>query len=93
MAQFGTWQAILNATPKIVKRVRDTIIYLIAGSLGFTPILAPKFNLDAEAFAMWSGLAILFTKGISMLFGVTDAEAAVVQTAQDKLTEMDKEKP
>lgn len=65
---------IVRATPAIVKNIRATLIYTLAGSLPFATILAPKFGLAVVDYASWVGFAILATKALSMLFGVKDEE-------------------
>lgn len=79
---FGLGQ-LMQATPTIVKRLRDALLFMIGGSLAFVTILAPKFNVSPTDFAQWSGFAVLGVKGLSMLFGVPDEE--VLQKVQDKI--------
>lgn len=61
--------------PPIVKNIKAAATYFLAGVVAFTPILAPKFSLSAEDFAMWCGLGILSVNGFAKLFGVSDEEA------------------
>ena len=85
MTTFGLGQ-IMSTTPTIVRRLRAAIIYMIAGSLAFVTILAPKFGLSGEDYAQWCGFIILGVKGVSMLFGVSDDE--VVSEARAKIREI-----
>lgn len=79
---FGVTQ-FMQHTPTIVKRLRDAIIYLVAGSLAFVTILAPKFGVTPADFAQWSAFIILGVKTVSMMFGVSDDEA--LAQLQDKV--------
>lgn len=63
---------ILKETPKIVKRVRDAVIYTLAGSLTMSAEIAELIGTSAEKYGTMVGVAILLTKGVSMLFGVND---------------------
>ena len=63
---------ILNKTPAVIKHIRATIIYTIAGSLAFTGTLSTKFGMTPLEYAEWCGIIILIVKAISMLFGVSD---------------------
>lgn len=65
---------IVRATPAIVKNIRATLIYTLAGSLPFASILAPKFGIAITEYGSWIGFSILGIKAVSMLFGVTDGE-------------------
>lgn len=69
---------VTRVTPTIVKRFRDALIFLIGGSLAFTQILAPKFNVQPEDFGMWCGLLILLVNFGAKLFGLDD-NAAIYQ--------------
>ena len=84
MTTFGLGQ-LMQTTPTIVKRLRDMLMFIIAGSLAFVSILAPKFHVNAEDFAQWAGLLLLLVRGISMFFGVPDEQ--VVAKLQDKINQ------
>lgn len=81
MAKFLSWEAVVNQTPKLVKRIRDSILYLIGGCLAFKKILAPE--MDSEIFGMWCGFAIIVVKAGSMLFGLSDEEQ--IKVNQEKI--------
>ena len=65
---------IVRATPAIVKNIRATLIYTLAGSLPFASVLAPKFGIAIVDYGTWVGFIILGIKALSMLFGVKDEE-------------------
>lgn len=75
---FGLTQ-IIKETPRIIKNLRDTLIYTVAGSLPFAKILADKWGMTVEDYALYAGLVILLSKAIAMLFGVKDEAAAPAQ--------------
>lgn len=69
---------IIKGTPAVVRHIRSVIVYTIAGSLPFATILARKFGIAVEDYAMYAGFAMLLAKSVSMLFGVTDEEEVKV---------------
>lgn len=69
---------IVKGTPAVVRHIRSVIVYTIAGSLPFASILAKKFGIAVEDYAMYAGLAMLIAKSISQLFGVSDEEEVKV---------------
>lgn len=72
--QFNLNQ-VKNQTPAIVKRIRDSLLFMVSGSLVATTVLAPLFNVPPEDFATWAGVVLLVVRGVSMMFGVTDEQA------------------
>lgn len=76
---FG-WTQVKKETPRIIKNFRDTLVYTVAGSLPFAKVLADKWGMTVEDYAMYAGLVILLSKAVAMLFGVKD-EQAVAQSA------------
>lgn len=82
---FGV-SSLKKTTPQIVKNIRDSIIYAIAGCLAFTSILAPKLGMDGTDFATWNGFIIFGVKVIAKFFGVNDEEA--VQNVMDAVQEV-----
>lgn len=64
-----------NETPKVVKRIRDSLLFMISSSLVATPVLAPLFKISGEHYGIWCGVILILVKGISMMFGVDDEEA------------------
>ena len=88
MATFGI-PSLKKTTPQIVKNIRDSIIYAIAGCLAFAPILAPRFHVDGIDFAMWNGFIIFIVKVVAKFFGVSDEEAVKnVMDAVDEVKEV-----
>lgn len=79
---------ISKITPPIIKRWRDSLIFLIGGSLSFTQILAPKFNIAAEEFGMWCGFSILIVHFGAKLFGLDDEVA--LEQLQNKIDQIKK---
>lgn len=79
-----------KVTPTVVKRWRDALIFLFAGSLPFTKMFAPLFNTDAEGFAMIIGFAILLVTFGAKLFGLDDQ--AAVNQLQNKIDEIKADK-
>lgn len=77
---FG-WTQIRNETPRVVKNLRDTLVYTIAGSLPFAKVLADRWGITVEDYAMYAGLVILLSKAVGMLFGVKDENIGAVNSS------------
>ena len=69
MGNFGLDQ-IGKDTPTIVKRLRDALLFIVAGSLVAVNVVAPALHMTVDAYGQWSGFALIVIKGISMMFGV-----------------------
>jgi hypothetical protein len=81
-------EQIWKKTPDVIRKIRATLIYTIAGSLPFTATLSEKFGTTPLGYAEWCGIAILLVKAISMFFGVSDEEE--VQQAYKVIKEKNK---
>jgi hypothetical protein len=73
--------------PPIVRNIKNALNYFLAGTVAFTPILAPKFNVSGEDFAMWTGLGMLAVNGFAKLFGISDEEA--LEVYKDKIKKIE----
>lgn len=75
-----------KVTPTIVKRWRDALIFLFAGSLPFASLFTQLFHITAETFAGIIGFLVLIVTFGAKLFGLDDAEA--VAQLQGKINEI-----
>jgi hypothetical protein len=82
------FKQVWKKTPDVIKNVRATLIYTIAGSLHFTATLSETFGTTPLGYAEWCGIAILLVKAISMFFGISDEEE--VQEAYKVIKEKNK---
>lgn len=67
-----------NPTPPLIKRIRDGLLFIVAGSLTSTPFLAPLFSITEGQYAALAGITIILIRGVSMMIGVTDEEAVEI---------------
>jgi predicted Na+-dependent transporter len=58
--------------PKIIKNIRDSIIYAIGASLPFAAIISHKLNITVEEFSAGCGIGIVAAKFIAKIFGVPE---------------------
>jgi len=75
-----------KVTPTIVKRWRDALIFLFAGSLPFSALFTGIFHITTETFALVIGFLILIVTFGAKLFGLDDG-AAVAQL-QEKIDDI-----
>ncbi len=77
--------SLKKAIPEIVKNIRDGIMYLLAGVLPFSSLVAPKLGMSIEDFAGWCGFGIVAVKMFAKFFGVgeTEAQENIVKAIKD----------
>lgn len=58
--------------PRIVKQIRDGIIYFLGACLPFAAVLSARLHVTIEEFSAFCGFGIVGAKFIAKLFGVPE---------------------
>lgn len=84
------WSVIFAETPKLVRRIRSSIVYTLVGSLPFSVFISGKLGISQVDYDTYVAIIILGVKGISSLFGVTDEETDILNQKQQLPKQDDK---